>query len=74
MAKHGEAIPSPSPVALELERLDVGSKVALVGHPIHVMLVHFPVAFVVATLGVDVFCSCAASVCTRRAGRMPSPR
>ena len=44
-----------SPVLLELERLDVGSKVALVGHPIHVMLVHFPVAFVVATLGVDVF-------------------
>jgi uncharacterized membrane protein len=44
-----------SQVLLELERLDVGSKVALVGHPIHVMMVHFPVAFVMATLGVDVF-------------------
>ena len=31
-----------------------GSAVAFVGHPIHVMMVHFPIAFVVATLGVDV--------------------
>jgi uncharacterized membrane protein len=44
-----------SPVVLEMLRLDVGSKVALVGHPLHVMMVHFPVAFVIATLGVDVF-------------------
>jgi len=44
----------PSQVVLELERLDVGSAVALVGHPIHVMMVHFPIAFVIATLGVDV--------------------
>jgi uncharacterized membrane protein len=44
-----------SEVLLEVQRLDVGSAVALVGHPIHVMMVHFPVAFVVATLGVDVF-------------------
>ena len=47
--------PARSAVQLELNRLDVGSVVALVGHPIHVMMVHFPVAFVVATLGVDVF-------------------
>ena len=46
--------PAPSQVVLELERLDVGSAVALVGHPIHVMMVHFPIAFVIATLGVDV--------------------
>ncbi len=44
-----------SPVMLELLRLDVGSAVALVGHPIHVMMVHFPIAFVIATLGVDMF-------------------
>ena len=44
-----------SPVMLELLRLDTGSAVALVGHPIHVMMVHFPIAFVIATLGVDVF-------------------
>ena len=44
-----------SPVVLEMLRLDIGSKVALVGHPLHVMMVHFPVAFVIATLGIDVF-------------------
>ena len=44
-----------SPVVLEMLRLDMGSAVALVGHPIHVMMVHFPIAFVVATLGVDLF-------------------
>jgi uncharacterized membrane protein len=44
-----------SPVMLELLRLDTGSAVALVGHPIHVMMVHFPIAFVIATLGVDFF-------------------
>ena len=54
MAKTPPPIPAPSAVQLELERLDVGSKVAIVGHPIHVLLVHFPVAFVIATLGVDV--------------------
>ena len=54
MAKTPPPIPAPSAVQLELGRLDVGSKVAIVGHPIHVLLVHFPVAFVIATLGVDV--------------------
>ena len=54
MAKTPTPIPATSAVQLELERLDVGSKVAIVGHPIHVLLVHFPVAFVIATLGVDV--------------------
>ncbi|MDM0001594.1 DUF2231 domain-containing protein [Variovorax sp. J22P240] len=54
MAK-GDSTAPPSEVLLELNRLDIGSAVALVGHPIHVMMVHFPVAFVVATLGVDVF-------------------
>jgi len=42
-----------SPVMLELLRLNTGSAVAVVGHPIHVMMVHFPIAFVIATLGVD---------------------
>ena len=56
MAKQSDpATPSHSPVVLELQRLDVGSVVALVGHPIHVMMVHFPIAFVMATLGVDIF-------------------
>ncbi len=54
-AKDDPAVPRESPVLLELRRLDVGSAVAVVGHPIHVMMVHFPIAFVLATLGVDVF-------------------
>jgi uncharacterized membrane protein len=55
MAKQGDLKTQPrSEVQLELLRLDVGSAVALVGHPIHVMMVHFPVAFVIATLGVDI--------------------
>ncbi|TDN70765.1 DUF2231 domain-containing protein [Paraburkholderia sp. BL10I2N1] len=55
MAKKGDTGKEPqSQVLLELLRLDAGSAVALVGHPIHVMMVHFPIAFVVATLGVDV--------------------
>lgn len=44
-----------SSVVLEMLRLETGSKVALLGHPLHVMMVHFPVAFVVATLGIDAF-------------------
>jgi uncharacterized membrane protein len=55
MAKKGDSGSHPkSEVLLELLRLDAGSAVAFVGHPIHVMMVHFPIAFVVATLGVDV--------------------
>src|SRR6478735_781597 len=56
MAKPDDLKTQPrSEVLLELLRLDVGSVVALVGHPIHVMMVHFPIAFVIATLGVDAF-------------------
>src|ERR1700749_4555705 len=55
MAKNSSSPKTPpSQVMLELERLDVGSAVAVVGHPLHVMLVHFPVGFVVGRLGVDV--------------------
>ena len=34
--------------------LDVGSRIALAGHPIHAMLVTFPIALVTATLGADI--------------------
>jgi uncharacterized membrane protein len=44
MAKHDEG-----------EHLDVGSRIALAGHPIHAMLVTFPIALVVGTLGADLF-------------------
>jgi uncharacterized membrane protein len=55
MAKSEDDPHPTSLVTLEVLRLDVGSAVALVGHPLHVMMVHFPIAFVIATLGVDLF-------------------
>ncbi len=56
LAKNDDPVtPRKSRVQLELLQLDVGSAVAVVGHPIHVMMVHFPIAFVLATLGVDLF-------------------
>lgn len=56
MASNNEdARTAASPLLFKTVALDTGSAVALVGHPIHVMMVHFPVAFVVATLGIDVF-------------------
>lgn len=50
-----QAAPHKSRVMLELLELETGSAVAIVGHPIHVVMVHFPIAFVIATLGIDVF-------------------
>lgn len=44
-----------NPVMRELAKQDVSSAVAVAGHPIHAMSVHFPIALVIATLGVDVF-------------------
>lgn len=37
------------------DREPLGSKVAIAGHPVHAMMVTFPIALVVATLGCDVF-------------------
>lgn len=34
---------------------DISSRVALAGHPVHAMMVTFPIALVIATLGCDVF-------------------
>lgn len=45
----------PNPHIRDVAEKDVGSAIAVAGHPIHAMLVHFPIAFVLATLGVDVF-------------------
>jgi len=41
----------------EVQRIaakDVSSMVAVAGHPLHAMSVHFPIAFVIGTLGCDV--------------------
>ena len=44
-----------NPITADLKDLDVSSAVAVAGHPIHAMSVHFPIALVIATLGVDLF-------------------
>jgi uncharacterized membrane protein len=38
----------------EARDLGVGSRIALAGHPVHAMMVTFPIALVVATLGADI--------------------
>ena len=43
-----------NPVIEKVEEKDTSSLVAISGHPLHAMSVHFPIAFVFATLGVDV--------------------
>ncbi|HWL04542.1 MAG TPA: DUF2231 domain-containing protein [Xanthobacteraceae bacterium] len=43
------------PVVEEITRHDTSSMVAVAGHPIHAMLVTFPIALVISTLGADVF-------------------
>lgn len=45
----------PSPVIRKVAEKDVSSAVAIAGHPIHAMAVHFPIALAIATLGADVF-------------------
>ena len=44
-----------SPVIEEVADEPIASVVAVAGHPLHAMSVHFPIALVVATLGCDVF-------------------
>lgn len=44
-----------SPVIEEVAQHDTSSLVAVAGHPIHAMLVTFPIALVISTLGCDVF-------------------
>ncbi|MET0257584.1 MAG: DUF2231 domain-containing protein, partial [Methylobacterium sp.] len=44
-----------SPVLRAVAEKDIGSAVAVAGHPIHAMAVHFPIALAVATLGADLF-------------------
>ncbi|AXV17595.1 hypothetical protein CYG48_17315 (plasmid) [Neorhizobium sp. SOG26] len=46
---------SANPVISKIEEKDASSAVAVAGHPLHAMTVHFPIALVFVTLGVDVF-------------------
>src|SRR5690606_36414551 len=42
-----------NPVIEEVAGQDASSAVAVAGHPLHAMSVHFPIALVIATLGCD---------------------
>lgn len=44
-----------NPVMAEVDARSTSSAVAVVGHPVHAMMVHFPIALAFATLGADVF-------------------
>jgi uncharacterized membrane protein len=44
-----------NPVHAEVKALQISSMVAVAGHPIHAMLVHFPIVLVLSTLGADLF-------------------
>jgi len=44
-----------NPVEQSIQEQDVTSAVAVAGHPLHAMSVHFPIALVIATLGTDIF-------------------
>jgi uncharacterized membrane protein len=43
-----------NPVIAEIKAYETHSVVAVVGHPIHAMMIHFPIAFAIATLGADI--------------------
>ncbi|MBB1092969.1 DUF2231 domain-containing protein [Rhodopseudomonas palustris] len=45
----------PKTILEEVRELDTNSIVTLAGHPIHAMLVSFPIALVISTLGCDIF-------------------
>lgn len=45
----------PNPSIRAVAEKDIGSAIAVAGHPIHAMMVHFPIALVVSTLGIDIF-------------------
>lgn len=44
-----------NPVIREVAEESVASAVAVAGHPLHAMAVHFPIALVIGTLGCDLF-------------------
>jgi hypothetical protein len=43
----------PNPAIRAVADKDIGSAIAVAGHPVHAMLVHFPIALVICTLGID---------------------
>ncbi len=52
--ERAEAHPdNPSPVIQAVAEKSTSSAIAVAGHPIHAMMVHFPIALVFAVLGID---------------------
>lgn len=45
----------PNPAIRAIADRDSSSGIAVAGHPVHAMMVHFPIALVICTLGIDVF-------------------
>lgn len=45
----------PDPNIRAVADKDVSSAIAVAGHPVHAMMVHFPIALVISTLGTDIF-------------------
>ncbi len=48
-----DATQHQNPVIAEVQEKDVSSAVAVAGHPLHAMTVHFPIALVFVTLAID---------------------
>ena len=48
-----DATQNRNPVIAEVQEKDVSSAVAVAGHPLHAMTVHFPIALVFVTLAID---------------------
>ena len=42
-----------NPAIRAVAEQDIGSAIAVAGHPLHAMLVHFPIALVICALGID---------------------
>lgn len=57
-----------NPIIAEVAKKDTESAVAVAGHPIHAMSVHFPIALVAGTLGCDLLYWWAADPFWLRAG------
>lgn len=54
-AERAEAHPQhPSPVIRAVAEKQADSAVAVAGHPVHAMMVHFPIALIFAVFGIDV--------------------
>lgn len=52
---NGNGAGKPTDKSPPVLQLDSGSAIAFIGHPVHAMLVHFPIALSILVLGFDVF-------------------